>query len=345
MRVINVRNVHEALPEGVAILAQEGLDQETRNGDTIVHPGTVTTHYECPRERVVLWEERDANPFFHFYEGLWMLGGCEDVGRLTRFVRRMATFSDDGKIFHGAYGYRWRRFFQLDQVRLIGEALKTDPTCRRQVLEIWHGPADLVEQKDKRDIPCNLVATFQVDHLGALNMVVFCRSNDMVWGCYGANAVHFSMLQEVVAAIAEVPVGWYEHVSANWHAYTKTLEPLKNLKNARYMPTRAGATRPNPYNNMRPFTMVNTNPDTWFSDLEMFLDCEGAVTGYRDVFFRHVALPIVAVHNAYRQLPQPSNYEQAMTLCDKIKADDWAEACHQWLLRRYRKWTMRALAE
>jgi hypothetical protein len=54
-----------------------------------------------------------------------------------------------------------------------------------------------------------------------LNMTVFCRSNDMVLGAYGANAVHMSMLQELIAHALDTRVGTYWQVSHNFHAYTE----------------------------------------------------------------------------------------------------------------------------
>src|SRR3989304_1089903 len=119
MQVLRVRNVHEALPLGIAMLEEFGSRGESRNGSVLVMDEPVTTVYERPRERVIFWNERDANPFFHFYEGLWMLGGRNDVKSLTRFVKRMESYSDDGKTFHGAYGYRWRNHFHFDQLAII----------------------------------------------------------------------------------------------------------------------------------------------------------------------------------------------------------------------------------
>lgn len=53
-----------------------------------------------------------------------------------------------------------------------------------------------------------------------LNMTVFNRSNDLIWGTLGANVVHFSVLQEYMAARLGVKVGVYNQVSNNLHVYT-----------------------------------------------------------------------------------------------------------------------------
>jgi hypothetical protein len=52
-----------------------------------------------------------------------------------------------------------------------------------------------------------------------LDITVCCRSNDIVWGAYGANACQFSVLQEYLAARLDVGVGTYVQFSNNYHCY------------------------------------------------------------------------------------------------------------------------------
>jgi thymidylate synthase len=65
---------------------------------------------------------------------------------------------------------------------------------------------------------CNLQVLFDAG-LGRLNMTVTNRSNDLIWGAYGANVVHFSFLHEYMAALTGLPVGCYYQVSNNLHIY------------------------------------------------------------------------------------------------------------------------------
>ena len=65
---------------------------------------------------------------------------------------------------------------------------------------------------------------------GVLNMSVTNRSNDIVWGLFGANAVHMSILHEYMAARTESKVGVYTHFSNNAHAYLDTLEKIKEMQ-------------------------------------------------------------------------------------------------------------------
>lgn len=248
MRVINARNAHEALPEALWILGNEGVARDSRNGKVLVMPTPVTTVYSHPMERVVFWKERDANPFFHLFESLWMLRGRNDLEPLVRYVKNFGQFSDDGKTLHGAYGKRWRDWFPLtgdspyvpsgkievtvdsprDQLAVIADRLFVNPEDRRCVLQMWDPSEDLGRQG--KDVPCNLTVTFQRGAEGELNMVVFNRSNDIVWGAYGANSVHFGFLLEYMAQWIGCEVGTYTQVSVNWHGYLSTITPLAALK-------------------------------------------------------------------------------------------------------------------
>ncbi len=339
MKTLRVRNVHEALPNAIDLLMSWGIPRETRNGKVWQCPEPVTTVYENPRERVIFWPERNANPFFHFYESLWMLAGRNDLHPLERIVKRMRDFAQEDGTLHGAYGFRWRHSDGgLDQLPLIARRLREDPTDRRQVLQMWSAGLDLPFQAQKRDLPCNHAATFQVNALGSLDMFVHNRSNDIIWGAYGANAVHFSYLQEYMAFAVGVPVGMYWQISTNWHGYQETVEPLKDLRQwSRVSNAHKIAFTPyNPYlsADVAPFKMINTSIDTWLEDLELFMGAEDeAVNEYQDPFFVHVAAPMMAVFHMQKAGRLQAAHKHART----IMATDWRLAVQEWLLRKIQR--------
>ena len=147
MKVIQARNVNDALLHGIDLFNQTShYDvQESRNGTTYEANEPVTTFYVRPWERVCLIEERDANPFFHFIESLWMLSGSNELEPLTYYVKSMSDFSDDGKTLWGAYGWRWSKYFNKDQLAIIIQLLKTNPDDRRAVLQMWDPIGDLAK--------------------------------------------------------------------------------------------------------------------------------------------------------------------------------------------------------
>ena len=355
MKVLKVRNVHEALVRGMdALDAPPAVNatrlQPSRAGNTIEFTEPVTTVYTNPTERVMFWKERDANPFFHFYEGLWMLGGKNEVKEVAWFNKNMENFSDNGKVFHGAYGYRWRNHFghtRTDQLNIIIERLKKDRSDRRCVLSIWDTEVDL--DGDSLDHPCNTQVYFKVRD-DQLNMTVCNRSNDMIWGAYGANAVHFSMLHEYMAGMIGVSVGVYTQISDSLHVYEEVYEKLKAK-----LPKVDAFDWPldNPYNTVAPFPMVDLPKDKWDIELQLFLTYVQAISVCRvatkDVnkvlelykkklimsdsyFFADVATPIV---NAWHLHKVQKMTKEALEHIEKhCRATDWALACSEWLQRR-----------
>jgi hypothetical protein len=334
MRVLRARNVHRAFPRAVLELVSHGELRHSRAGDVKVLDCPVTTVYERPSEMVLFWESRDANPFFHLFEALWMIGGRNDVQWLSYFNSNIAKVaSDDGDTLHGAYGNRWRVHWGIDQLVEIAGNLLRNPDCRRQVLQTWSAVDDL-SNHDTKDVPCNTTMTFQVNSNGALDLAVFCRSNDIVWGCYGSDAVTFGMLLEYVAAMAKRPVGRYYQISINWHGYVDTLAKVEDLMWEPDKPClyEAGAVVPHP--------LVSKDMMTWHSDLKMFMEEGASAVGYRDSFFRRVAVPMLQAWNRFKTLEAPEKYDEGIKILASYN-HDWAVAGEQWLNRRAAKWASR----
>lgn len=342
--VISARNVQQALPVAIEQLLISGRTRKSRNGDVLVSEGVFVTQYEKPLERVLFHAQRDANPFFHLYEALWMLAGRDDVAGPCRFVDSFRQFSDDGRTFHGAYGKRWRGHFvdpedlasatpYRDQLHVIIDRLINDPNDRRSVLQMWDPETDL--GRNGKDVPCNLTATFQRDGDGALDLVVYNRSNDLVLGAYGANAVHFSVAQEYVARKIGCPVGTYTQVSSNMHVYLGTNGKFNGLAKVSKLfpsdPYAEGLVRPCPM----PEAFVDESIDgllqmadgNWLDEAEAEGDWETMVWG------------VLRAHEIYRDGDKSVAAAQfAQSFLREVfgggPAWDWVVAAHEWLERR-----------
>lgn len=156
MKVLNVRNVREAYIQGLMLLSQEGVQQQSRAGDVLVLPYPLTTVYQNPCERVLIDSSRDANCFFHLAESLWMLGGRRDAMFLNKYIEDFAVrFAEANLNVHDAYGYRWRNHFQFDQLKTIIKKLRKNPDDRQAVLQMWDAAnaRDLTE-KGYKTRPC-----------------------------------------------------------------------------------------------------------------------------------------------------------------------------------------------
>lgn len=322
MKTFYVRNVSEALWLGMKDIEVTGQLVETRNGPAYEFATPVGITYTHPRERVLFYPERDANPFFHCLESLWMLAGRNDVAFPARYSSNIAQFSDDGVSFRGAYGHRWRSHYVYpnDQLIVIAHRLKTYPNDRRSVLAMWDPECDLREGNESKDIPCNTHIYFSLRG-SYLHMTVCNRSNDMIWGAFGANAVHMSYLQEYMAARVGASVGHYTQFTNNLHAYKDVLAKHK-LRNPDYKPY----TRFN--NPSQPLVM-----EAYRFDIEVRNFCNGERSGFREPFLALTAVPMDYAWGLYKT----GEYDAAIAVARTISSEDWRTACVEWLGRRRAK--------
>jgi hypothetical protein len=199
--------------------ASEWVRADSRNGPVLRAPSLFITSYSPGFVPVMQSPIRGANPFLHYVESFYYLCGRNDVKLMSFFAKQMDAYSDDGETLWGSYGARWRNHFGHDQLRTIIQELRANPSTRRCVLQMWDGAQDLnVAIGGGKDVPCNVTCTFDTAG-GQLNMSVYNRSNDLIWGAYGANMVHFNIMHSYVAAMANMPKGVYHQISSNTHIY------------------------------------------------------------------------------------------------------------------------------
>jgi thymidylate synthase len=325
MIIINARNVNDAYDRASGMIRRIGVSEESRAGKVLVAPVPITTVYDRPMEKVLFSKHRRANPFFHLMESLWMLAGWNDARWLDTYIHDFsARFAEDKGRQHGAYGFRWRRHFDMegggcpwgnDQLEAIISLLKKNPGDRRVVLQMWDAVSDLCA--DVKDVPCNLMALPRITN-GRLHLTIFNRSNDIVWGCYGANAVHFAFLLEYLAAMIGVEPGTMTQISNNWHAYEATADRLT--------PTFSSGERRYVNEEVRSVPLMDKGRETAFaSDLEMFMSGSSAV--YANSFFNEVAEPMVRMHR-YRTRVRRGTFDESFD--DSI---DWIQAGLEWINR------------
>jgi thymidylate synthase len=366
--------------------------QNSRYGEVIQIEEPMTITYTHPKERVLFNSARDCNPFFHLYEALWMLAGRNDVAPLVYYASRMKEFSDDGKTFNGAYGYRWKGqnnhyfleeddgkaytgrggFGQFDQLRYLIAHLKEKPESRRAVLQMWSIENDLFNIDISKDVCCNLSACFLVrqglctlckgtgrgpekqgsfksvessyacpkclgkphDQPQFLDMTVFNRSNDMIWGMLGANAVHFSILQEYMADKLELEVGVYNQISNNLHVYTNNWRPEEWLKEYKCPEEGYGyGFKPSPLcaqlesfdKELPEFVEANSEDHKWLatrgSDPEWL---------FSNRFLSGTAASMMQAFHCHKM----RKYDIAKMWLEQIEAQDWKLAATQWIEKR-----------
>lgn len=331
MTPITAVNVNEAFPLGIHYLAELGVLQNSQHGDTLEMPSPASICYLNPRERILFDKDRASNPFLNLFEALWILAGRNDVGFLSRLVERMGNYSDNGETYYGAYGYRMRNDEQnrnCDQIEEAIRRLTKNPNDRQVVLTI-RTPNDMFYYG--KDQPCNMQVACKIRN-GSLNIHVFNRSNDFIWGMTGTNVVQFSMLQEYLAGRIGVAVGTYHQTTDSMHVYVN--EQWEKLKNKRpgnyYDPYSIGA--------VVPYDMMQ-DPDYWDADLLLFFmkvdkGCPVVVEDFTTPFFKEVAIPLwhtFELYEAYRGSKEVPCLIAAIDEVSTMVDCDWKYATFLWL--------------
>ncbi|ATS92206.1 thymidylate synthase [Stenotrophomonas phage DLP4] len=116
-----------------------------------------------------------------------------------------------------AYGYRWRRHFDRDQIRLAIEALRKDPSDRRVYVSAWDPAEDGLGAQGQKNVPCPTSFTFSITG-GELHSSLFLRSSDLFVGL-PYDVMGHALLMDAVAHELGIRPG-VMHVSlAHAHLY------------------------------------------------------------------------------------------------------------------------------
>jgi hypothetical protein len=312
---ISAENAPEAFTETILALRMSGVGGTSRNGPVISIPTPTMLEVRNPLERVVFDPVRDCNHFFHVMETVWMFAGENKVDWLEQFNKGYRKYAEDDGWIHGAYGHRWRRRFSKDQILTVIDMLKKDHNDRRAVLAMWDAKSDLGEAR--RDVPCNTHIYLRIV-AGRLDMLVCNRSNDAIWGMAGANIVHMTYLQELIAFGLGIPVGIYRVITNNLHIYTQ-------------MPKFEQLWCPNPIadpyaRKVDPWPLLQEHETVEDLLSDCYLLATDRDTGYlRTQWALAVALPMM---QAYLKPERRNEY------IESIAASDWRLACQQWHDRR-----------
>lgn len=324
MNTIYASNVPQAYTETIIKLRIWGEEEESRNGPVITSLDPVLLQISNPTERVLFDKTRNCNPFFHVMEWVWMLSGSNDVRWIEQFNKKFRGYADSGtNILQGAYGHRWIKHFGVNQIQIVGDLLRKDLSTRRACISMWDPRCDL---NNHADIPCNTSIMFRVMQ-GKLDMTVINRSNDLIWGMLGANAVHMTYLHELICHIAGIPIGFYRVFTLNLHIYKN----LENFEQIFYTTL--------PEDNYSRGQIVEPFPllDPTETYEELVSDCV-SLTNLEDVlhpmtdWMRYVAYPMYLCY--MERLEKRGNGKGLLT---EIAATDWRLACQNYISIREQK--------
>lgn len=183
-----------------------------------------------PRQRWVVGRHPALNPAFAIVEIIWMLNGRKDSAFLNYWNSQLPKYAGRGVEYHGAYGFRLRHHFGIDQLERAYLALRHNPDGRQVVLQIWDPVIDFPDEKGRPinpDIPCNIISLLKIRN-NRLEWMQIIRSNDLFRGV-PYNFIQFTTIQEVLAGWLEVELGSYNQISDSLHLYSEDVKTIGTI--------------------------------------------------------------------------------------------------------------------
>lgn len=344
MTNIDCHSLQDMWPRLCRLYSERAFKVETRNGPAFMMDGGTGIIIRDPKQRVLMDPDRNCNHVFHLMESMWMLAGRQDTAFVSQFNSNIASYSDNGENFHAAYGHRWRTHFGVDQVESAIQMLSANPDDRRVVIGMWDPRVDGNGLTGK-DFPCNvmIIPTIRVLKDGAnhlrgqkvLDITIFNRSNDLVWGLCGANAVHMSFLHEYMATALGVGVGHWHHTTTNLHVYERHMDLVRRV--AKRPPVSGGM----PYcSHIDPSLPLDplTKAQPVVVDAVRFLKevnelCDGKQEGFEEPFLEETVEPAWASWREWKA----GNKDDAVEIARCIESFDWRYGITDWYKRAIEK--------
>jgi len=122
--------------------------------------------------------------------------------------------------FHGAHKY-------MSQFDICLGMLRKNIYSRRAFLFFHMYPDDYMKMYDTLDYPCTIYAQFLMNE-GKLDFLVNMRSNDLIYG-WCNDVPFFTLVQEMMATLLDVPIGQYHHHAGSLHIYERHYELFNNI--------------------------------------------------------------------------------------------------------------------
>jgi hypothetical protein len=170
----------------------------------------------------------------------------------------------------------------------------------------------------------------------------------MLWGAYGANVVHMSMLQEYMATALGIGIGTYRQLSDSFHVYHN--EVWERMKHLEIDPLTFRTQSRNPYDvleNPQHVPLI-TDFKRFHSELEEFFELLTQIIisdanyprldkfNWVNPAFKDVAIPMVKAFKLHKERDYLNSYREVMN----ILPTDWMTACFDWIRKRDTMWSI-----
>lgn len=184
-----------------------------------------------PRTRRIIEPLRRQKMSYVANEIKWYLSGDYSVEKIGERAKFWYVVADENFQVYSNYGAKLfrektRGLSQFE--RALGE-LKKNPESRRAVFFFSLYPVDYHVMSSTKDFVCTLYGHCIVNPEKKLDMYIYMRSNDSIWG-FGNDVPWFTLIQEMFAVKLKIPMGEYHHHSGSFHIYEKFYPLLEGRK-------------------------------------------------------------------------------------------------------------------
>lgn len=234
------------------LLLDNGVKRITRGHTCWELPAPFMFKITNPTARWITIPQRKWNIALPYAESLWLASGRNDLSLIGHYLKNMKNFSDDGLYLRGGYGPRLRSFNSssedykndkpfdanskknVDQFDFIEKCFKRDHNTRQAIINIGDPQKDCfnseMQIKETKDSPCTRILHFMKHPTqNRLNLTVYMRSNDILWGASAVNIFNFTMMQEYFAKMLNMEIGDYYHVANSFHYYDDYKEKINDI--------------------------------------------------------------------------------------------------------------------
>ncbi|KAI4453146.1 thymidine phosphorylase [Holotrichia oblita] len=254
------------------------------------------------QQNVRIWNEW---PYRKFQESADYTGQS-----LEEFIERVKSDDAFAKKYGElgpVYGYQWRHFNGVDQIKELEKSLKEDPYSRRHILTAWN-PGDI---KSMLLPPCHAFVQFYVDQQNRLSCHLYQRSGDIFLGV-PFNIASYSLLTMMLAKTLDLKLGEFVHTIGDAHIYLNHLEQV-NLQLSRTPTALPNVVIKNKRNSITEYTyedfeLVNYQPQALIKG-RIPWDNKEDLLFFKETTLNHsVIMGEVTYYSIGRLLPKRTNY-------------------------------------
>ncbi|MBU2939993.1 thymidylate synthase [Lacinutrix sp. C3R15] len=171
------------------------------------------------------------------HELLWFLKGDTNINYLTENgVKIWNSWADENGDLGPVYGHQWRNWNsdEIDQIKEVIQALKTNPNSRRMLVSAWNPSvlpdttksfSDNVANGKAALPPCHAFFQFYVAD-GKLSCQLYQRSADIFLGV-PFNIASYALLTMMMAQVCGYQAGDFIHTFGDAHIYSNHYEQLE----------------------------------------------------------------------------------------------------------------------